>query len=601
MLQLFLRSERESGWLDLLPGTVLDMERTNNLFDEDLTSGEFSIPIDMPWTDNNRRKLGFIERLGNVITQSNYFTIDVFDSGYPELQFAKLTITEKDGKLDYTKGTFKASISGNKGLFGSKIKNKKLRDLSLGGTITFNSDCRDFATDHAKGLYPQYDYIGFAPVGIESFFDTSKSYNNEFLVKDTVNYIVSTGAGLNDWQFGRPKSSNPNQVATSGTAEYIDYRTIPFFKLKYVFEQACAAVGYSIAGDVLDNPSWNDLFIFNTTAIEFYSVVAHADYTRKIFPADHVPDITVAEFLKAICSFFNLEANFSNNQILLSYRQQVFTNRRVIDISSRCAATFKAIYQDETDKTGFTLDYEWDANDDYRNDRVKDINTKTMVGTVSTFPNLATLNIGRSFTTDDIAFVESENMYYNVANATTTPIKWDAWSERLGEYKQGEGGDSYKIGMSTLCSYVALDPANALYIRRPYLGCRQNGSYYNNKYQKIKKDFSLRIFFIKKQVINGNEVPMSMNHTTTNNGVRLNNFSLVLEGNDGLLKRNHQQWIEAKQKKQSVTVPVLADKQFLKALNNSNTVQLNNVLFLHEKTEDTIPLQSTVNLLLRPL
>lgn len=603
MLEIYIRGSVESGFLELAADSHLDMEALADIFDEDISTGEFSLPIDIPWTENNRRLLGFIERNSNFSAQSNFWTCDVLDSGYPQLQNAKLTILEKSGNFKYTTGKFSASISGTKGLFASAIKSKMLRkDFVLGGPINFVEDCRTFATNLEKGVYPQFPQIGFAPVAIENFFDTSSSsYNGEFLAQDTVNNIVHTGGGLTDWQFGRPSSSNPAVAAVAGDPEFIDHRTVPFYRLKFILVEVLKELGYTATGDLIDNYDIDDVFMFNTTALEFYSLVAYADYTRKIFPADHVPDILASDFVKAALKFFNVYTVFSLNSVDLRYRQNNFTTRKILDISDRCTGDFSGTWTEDTDQTGFTVDYDWDEADDMRNDRVKDPTTKTFVATVATLPNLATLDIGRPFTTDDIALVESENMYYNVANATTIPVLWDAWGERLGEYKTGTGATDVKLGMGTLCTYVELDTVNALYVRRDKLGCRQNGSYWTDKYVKVEKPFSLRVFFIKKQLISGNEFPVSMNGDTTSNGTQLNKFSLSIEGKNGILINFLNNWLNFKQGKQLLKIPVVADKKFMNDLAASNTIQMNNSLFLLQQTDKSIPLGPTVDLELAPL
>ena len=255
MLQIYIYGENEEGFLDIDPDTFLDVEGMSGIFDEEFSFGEFSIPNTFPWTDNNKRLLGFAERLENFSKKSYYWRCDVYDDNFPELVNAKLTLLEKNGSLTYRKGKFNASISSTKGLFGTLIRNKKLKDLSLGGKITWNAlqDSRHFAYDVMNGQYPAYDYFAFAPVAIEDFYDKSRpDYNNEFLARDTVNTVVISGS---NWTFGRPLSNNPTQAVASGHAEYKDYGTIPFFRLKYIFRKVFEDFGFTVDGAFL-NRAW---------------------------------------------------------------------------------------------------------------------------------------------------------------------------------------------------------------------------------------------------------------------------------------------------------------------------------------------------------
>lgn len=167
MLQIYISGPLESGFLDIDPGTVLSMESVADIFDEDLSTGEFSLPGKAPWTGNNKKLLGFAERFQNLVTPVRDFKCAVFDSGYPELPAGKFSIIGKTGNFSYTKGSFDFTITGTKGLFGSQIKNKKVNDLQLGGKITWaDIDSRHFAEAFMKGSYQQYNYLAFVPVAI---------------------------------------------------------------------------------------------------------------------------------------------------------------------------------------------------------------------------------------------------------------------------------------------------------------------------------------------------------------------------------------------------------------------------------------------------
>jgi hypothetical protein len=595
MLQIYLYGTSESGFLDVYPGTILDLQGSTDLFDEDLTGGEYSLPVDIPWTEKNRRLMGFIEQVENLTPLNNYWVVDVYDDGFPELVHAKLSLLEKVGKWNYTSGKFSTSISGNKGLFGTRIKNKNLKDIALGGPVSWISgDSRSFATDVMKGVYPQFDYFSFAPVAIEGFFDQGNNYNGEFLAKDTVNYILSTGAGLTDWKFSRPKSTDETMATAPGDVEHIDFRTIPFFKFKYVLLAAFAAAGYDVNGELLNSDDFNDAHIFNTTAIDFFSTAVYLDYTKKFFPADHVPDMLLADFFKAVFQFFNIFPVFAANQVTLTYRKNVFTNAKIVDVTNRCLTDFDSLYTDTTDNTGYLLDYKWDDKDNYRSDRVKDLTTKTLCATVATRPNLDTLAIGRPLTTDDIAFVTAENMYYNVANASSLPILWDAWGENLDVVKTGDGSRTVSAGMGTLCTYVEFDEAAALYVRRNRVASRQPGSYWNNKYVKIKNSFTLRLFYIKKQLISGNELPQSFNHSTAPAGTVLEKYSLALATPQGIAANFHSLWQQIKEVKETVKLSLLADKKLMEDLAAANFIRIRNTVFLIPKTETTLPLQPTI-------
>ena len=603
MLEIYFYGKTEKGFLDLRPGTSLDMENFTPLFDEDLTAGEFSLPIDIEWTEKNRRLMGFAERLQNFDDLQPYWMVDVYNNGFPELVHAKLTVLEKSGDLGFVRGSFNASISGNKGLFGSSIKNKTLRNIDLGADITWAGDeSRQFAQDLMNGLYPQYSFIGFAPVVNENFFDQNKNYNGEFLAEDTLNNIVHMGTGTSNWVFGRPTSADATVPTIAGDEEHIDYRTVPFFKFQWVLARAFEAAGYTAQCDIITNPAFADMYMFNNVALEFYTMAVYADYNRKIIPANHMPDIALVDFFRMVFSAFNLYPVFSgNNNIDVYYRHQVFTNRQVADVTGRCAPFFSAVYKDASESNGYALDYEWESGDDYYTDRVKEIDEAAVCASVTTIPELATLDIGRPLTTDDIVFVTAENMYYKCANALSIPTLWDAWSERLQAYKTGNGERSVSIGVSTLCNYVGFDETDALYVRKPKLATRQMGSYWNNKFVQIKNDFGLRLFYITKQLVDTNLVPVSFNHSTDPAGTIIATYSLALQGSSGLAANFHKNWQDAQSSKSAIKITMNADAKLMKDMEDNNTLQINNVLYLVSKIERSIPLGRTITVDMLPL
>ena len=164
MLSIQITSGNYPGFLELPLGVSLQLESYAEAFQEEEGESEFTIPLDVPWTETNRRRLGFAERLENFNQAPNYYTCVVYDHGFPEMVGAKLTIINKAGKFNYRDGKFSISVSGTKGLFGSAIKNKKLGDFTYGDVGFFfpaGMDSRQFAYWHYTTGYAQYPAIRF--------------------------------------------------------------------------------------------------------------------------------------------------------------------------------------------------------------------------------------------------------------------------------------------------------------------------------------------------------------------------------------------------------------------------------------------------------
>jgi hypothetical protein len=603
-LSIYVYGPYRSGFLDLKEGTVLDVEDNAPIFDEELSIGEYSLPVDIPWTDNNRQLLNFAERIKNFTRTPPYFKCDVYDGNLPAIQGGKLTILEKSGRLNYSTGSFNASVSGQRGLFGSLIKDKKMPALHLGGPISFGSrTSRQYARDIKADGHP---YISFAPVAIENFINTSApGYTTEFLAKDTVNNIIVTGGGTADWVFGRPQSASPSTPAVAGTAEYSHYFTVPFIRLKHIINAIFNEHGYAVTGAIVGENTWDDVHVFNNYGIEVY--VNNQDTTRSLNPANHVPDETVADFLKAIFQFFNIYPFFEGSStVRLVYRQQVITQRKVLNINAMASSSFTSSRTDSQEQEGYTLDYAWDGADQYPGSHIKELGDKKLVATVANYSKLATLSIGRPFTTDDVAYSLADNMYYSVANATGSPVLWEVFSEGLLPVKSGAGGREVKVGCSTLCTYVLFNNTTALNERQYYAACAQAGSYTSYVGSKVKAPFGVRLFYISQLLVSGHFIPVSYSHNkqadaSAQGYAIIQPRSLALQGADGLAACCHSQWQNVIEQNEKVKLKLNINAITLRQLDAATCVELNNVLLVPVKTERSIPNSGVITVEMMPL
>jgi hypothetical protein len=599
-LQIYIFGDKESGFLDITEGTRLELEGITEAFDDQLIDGEFSLPVEIPWTANNRRKLGFAERVTNFNRRTYDWRCDVMEEGWPVISNGKFTILEKAGQYSYLRGSFSASISGTRGLFGSLIKSKKLADLELGDTITYATESRVFAQQVMDGTLPQYNYIRFVPVGIEGFFQTDRpDYDNEFLAKDTVNNIVLDGS---TWTFGRPQSGDPTEVTTSGTPEHRDYRTIPFFRLKYVFKQLFETYGFKLKGAFIDDPAFDDLLLFNNYALERYTT-GDADFNRFFDPKNHVPDMNLSDFLQAVLYFFNCEMKFTGPQdVTLNYKINKLNKQNFADVTAYTTDKFRSLLPGTERKDGYRIAYTWDSADQFISDRIKDLADKTFAATVETRVELTTLNIGRPLTTMDYAFVEAENMFYLVADATDTmAIKWDAYSENLDGYISGNQEEPVEIPLSTLCQYAIFDETSGLWELAGYLGCRQPGSYYTNKGNIAINKFGLRIFFGGIRDVSGVTMPNSYNHNRTAGNAVFAPYTFGSTQADSFFVSLHKQWQDMMINKEVVETSIIYNRRIDALLKKSDGVIVKGVYFLLYKKEPVIPHDIDMKVELVPL
>lgn len=593
MLSIYIHNNG-GGFLDIEPDAVIDFEELMPAFDEELSTGEYSLPFEgILWTDNNRRLLSHAEQFNNQQPQA-VFTCSVYNNRFPEIVQGKLTILGKAGKHNLRNGKFKTTISGGKGVYGSAIANKKLTDLELGGKITWSAiDSRHFAKAHmVDGSYPQYYYLAFAPLAIPDFFDTSRNdYSGEMLVYDTVNNMLGG-------DFARPRSDNPALAATEGTTEYMDYRTIPFFQFKYVLKKCFAEFGYTVTGAIVDDAWSNRLFMYNNRAIEQYSSNGY-DLNRSIVPAQHMPDVTIKDFLVSALGLFGVYPVFSlNGEVQLAYRKD--KTKTVLDINHIIGTRFESEIPEAGIEMGYTLSYQ-PGDDDNWSERVKDISANTIAATVTLASELATLDIGRLFTTDDLVFVESENMYYRPADATSLPVaQWDAFCEKLHDYVKGDGEEKKSYDITPLCRHTVYNEDDALTEIKNYCSIRQKGSYINNRGALVKNEFGLHLFYVRYDVSFFPRV-ISYTHNRFTDNTPLETYSLAWNGPAGLAESFHTSWMNALQKKEEVKARAMLNSRTLAEIKQAGKLQINGVQFTLKKIERSIPQKDMATLYLLPV
>lgn len=606
MISIYVHSSSQPGFLDIPEDVQLTIESYTEAFQEEEEAGEFSLPIDLYWTDNNRRILGFKERLENFNRTNNYFIVSVYDDNFPEMPTAKLTLLSKSGNFSYRNGKFSASISGTRGIFASAIKNKKLADLPLGGVVNFPAgmDSRQFAQWHYTTGYTQYPQFRFGPVGWENFYDQQRyDFNGEFLAKDTVNNVVQLTAG--SWVFGRPAEANPGAAALPSTQEYCDYGTVPFYSVLFLLEKCFTDMGYKVSGNIFTSGEFNNLVLFNNYRLEryyrgFLLVINSRDLTNFIDPRNHVPDMLVYDFLKAILPGLGVFINFIDDKtvVLVDHNTNIKSSP-AINMDDVLVDDFEARFADGNAlNNGYKISYSTDSDDQYYSERAKELDGRTVAGRKPTVAALDDINPG-VFTTNDVVYVEAENMYYAVADATTNPMKWDAFSEKLDTYVKGKGEISAEIKFSTLAQYVLKNEATGLYENQGYLATRQHGSYITDRGVKVVNSFGLRLFYCTPP---GNTAisPVTYNHNRNADNTIKEKYSLALSLADGISQRLIP-FRDILENAEVVEVQFIANKEVMQRLQHYKKVMIQGVQCFVKKIEKTVPMDETVPVELIPI
>jgi hypothetical protein len=429
---------------------------------------------------------------------------------------------------------------------------------------------------------------------MEDFFDKSRpDYTTEFLVKDTVNYAMATGSGADDWKFARPSSADPAISADELTAEFIDYRTVPYLKIKWLLQQCFTEFGFTLSGEFMSAADFDSLYLFSNYSIDNFAQPLFNDLTNNIDPSKLVPDVSIKEFIKAICKTFGMYPVFGNNStVQLRYRKNTLNQQNTIDATAYLGSDYSSTAAEDADADGYNIAYAFDSSDGMVSDRVFD-DTKTAAATVTLVSDLETLTLTGGMTTDTLVLVTSVNRYYRLADGTVLPKLWDAVSDGLNAYKLGNGERTVELPLSTLCSYIVKNTVSALDEAQGYLGCRQRGSYTTNGGIRVAAPFGLRMFYISKRNIGGALVPYSHYHNRDEANNKILPYSLSLIGDDGLVNHFHKRWEDIKQGGEIIKTTINLDRRIYDNLMANDMWIGRAIYYLPYRVERTLPLSAT--------
>ncbi len=364
----------------------------------------------------------------------------------------------------------------------STVENEAPRHVSIPGdagpgrgwdtTDPFNTgDIIDHMNLAAAGTSDNYDWT-FFPVKNPDFYSNNDDYIGY------VNYYE-------------------NDTFVSGTFEY---PITPFPYMLYVLRKCFNENGLNLLGGFLSDADIKQLVIYNNYALDNILINAVTgdpytnNWTDKINLQNHVPDISVGDFIKAVKTFFFLAYFYNNekgevtiktlNEILTSPDHEDWT-----DIASPVTS------EEANESDGFILSPKQDSADDVIKERVislKGYNIKDPVETIDDLPT-------DSNEINDIRLVLTLNVYYKVLqnlDEITGVYEWiwEELSENLGDFTIGNGKEKIDLLLSTTSEKRIEDAVapdknwNVPYVKQP-------GS--SKEYDQGINPFSLRLLYYR--------------------------------------------------------------------------------------------------------
>ncbi len=306
----------DGEFLDLPPDTVMQLENENPFLQfGDQLMGEYSLPFSAMPTAKNNRLLGYAA-IGQQRVTNEAVDALVYDNG---LQVGGGTVKKEKINVHLNKAV-KGNIScyylSKSSGFWQQIKDVKLRDINVGGERSFEWAGLDTSIDGfwrhihqvAAGAVGDYDYAFFPVINY--------GWTEDIYTPPLMNKV-----------YYDPLEAFPVRFPNTYGAEF-EYRTnriVPFPYLHYVLTKAFEHVGWTVEGDILSDADFLKICMINFRAIDFGYLGPTGTHVYRdpvVFDlADHLPDITVANFLIALKNRFGWWYDFDNQSRKVTIRQ----------------------------------------------------------------------------------------------------------------------------------------------------------------------------------------------------------------------------------------------------------------------------------------
>jgi hypothetical protein len=290
-------------FLDLSPQTAAELVRSSPFFNTDDLAEEYSLPFTFPYTPKNARLLGlqnhfYTRRLKARVLAKLYDNNNFSYSGELIIEAADLNVN------DITKSKISGYFLSGVSSFFQQVKNKKLKDLELGGVRQFVWTNND----------PSSSNIGFWQT-VHKSLEGNMEYS--FSPIRNSKWSGSDEPGTPDWM------NKPND---SGQIDYNDnFNTLaPQISLKYLLQKIFEEHGWDFDYSGMPEQQWESLFIPSFYAVTWQKIADDSNPPFFVFAPlqnismnlqNHVPpEVYVQNFIIALRNRYNWGFDFDSTK-----------------------------------------------------------------------------------------------------------------------------------------------------------------------------------------------------------------------------------------------------------------------------------------------
>ncbi|RYD78050.1 MAG: hypothetical protein EOP53_11900 [Sphingobacteriales bacterium] len=516
--------------LDLTPGTSIRFELVSPLFNINYITAAYTFPFTLPLTPRNKRILGFPHIINNKssLTKKHTVRIKVLDHA-----FDGILVVNRTGKRDISVSYYSQEKS-----FASVIEKKKLGEMSLGGVRHFGATTMDIV-NHAKatttGTIKDYDYVFFPYQNPDFYGDLNPDFDG----------IV------NKWDF---VNNTFYSNATSYFTQPNHYNLSPCIYAFYLLRQCFEEHGITVKGSIFTDEELMQLVIYNNYALD--KKLSPSDYTNvysnDIDLRNHVPEMTIQEFLIEIRKpfFLNFLFSFNKQEVEVVTIRDVLASNKYKDWTKKLSAEDLELTQNDD---GYIFRFERDGNDGIT--PVSDFTKNKIIGNLEIWNTVPFPghwdDSGELF---ELRLHEPTNQYYvrsKVSRFTGNLAElWKLFSENLAPYKVGDGAEEINVKFSPWLQIPTVISGD--YPSIPTIKNTGYSEIYNEDEQE-KPAFGTRLTFYRGMKTHGEgEYPLAssvnywkMDFHYPSIFESLGNYSLFWSNAAGLFTQWYEKWIEA--------------------------------------------------------
>lgn len=404
--------------------------------------------------------------------------------------------------------------------------------------------------------------------------------------------FASNNMLINNYQEGYLMNSYANKYR---------YSISPQFFLFAILKKLTAKYGSIVKGSLQEiSQIYNRCFVYNNSALDligidgYYTNVSGTGdifnvFNPRIFIKDHVPNVTLKEFLTTIKNYLCCGLFYRNFELRIDTCQSILKSNDVIDWTDRIFRIYdelKGCFEN-----GYLLKYELDDSDTYLSDKVKEL--KFPISGRAT----SVANLPKNVKSGVYYHVIDKNAIYVSKGASlignVTQVTWSFYSIYLHDYPFLNAAKDIDGKSSPTINEWHEDATRRINVPHIY----QTGT--SDEVDLGLNQIPTRLLFFWRTVWGqiraggSEEAPVYVNSTddsvlypfsTMDNvapdGSRLGNYSLKFHGDDGLFEKLHKEWLAFKNNAKPFRIPVLLHESELLQLAIYKKIQIGPSQFL---------------------